>query len=125
MPGRQGGGGNEGGWRSIKLADIMEIKPIYDGVFLSLGANVALLRASEDIVTRFVAKALGVLPNWTTTRCEAAVEQLCGEAMVAASSKPYNEAWLFSISLSCEVGTGSSFELTEKPKKVSGGLQTL
>ena len=103
----------------ISATDPTEIQSLYDGIFLHRGAAVAILGASQDIDTSFVAKALGVSPQWTTTRCAVSVEQLCGEAMVAATTKPYNEAWLFSLALACEVEIGSSFELSDKQASVA------
>lgn len=75
-------------------------------MLLSHGAAVAFLGLSKLIVTSFVAIALGVLPQRNTKQFLAAVEHLCREAIVAASKKPYGDAWLVTLAFAWDVGMG-------------------
>ena len=92
---------------------------MYDELFLSPEIALSIVGASKDVVGSFLTKALSIEPRWTTTRCAVTVEQLCGEAMVAAGTAAYNTAFLYSLALASETDPGTHFELSDKQAVVA------
>ena len=73
----------------LSLAEDRDVQQLYNELFMSTDIPVALVAAPKDIVATFIEKAMGITPQWTTTRCAMEVEAMTGTAMVAASAHDY------------------------------------
>ena len=103
----------------LSLAEDRDVQQLYNELFMSTDIPVALVAAPKDIVATFIEKAMGITPQWTTTRCAMEVEAMTGTAMVAASAHDYSLSYLYSIALAAEVDLGTFFDLSDRQAEVS------
>lgn len=102
----------------LACEDLTIATGLWDEMFLNPEIAVALVD-NPSLVGGLINKAFGLAPSWTTTRSAVQVERLTGMAMVAATTKEYNESYLYSIALGCEVDPGGQFTLTDRQAEVA------
>ena len=103
----------------VNLLDEAIVQGLWDEMFLNPDVPKALRTAPSDVVIKFLAKAAQLSPSWTTTRCAVRVESLTGVAWVAAETKEYSKAYVYSLALACQIDPGTYFEVTDKAAEVA------
>ena len=101
----------------LNTEDKQAAEVMWDSMFLNIEIAVALMTQPAAVVP-LINKALGITPQWSTTRCAVAVEKLTSIAW-AASKKKYNESFLYSLALAVEADPGVEFKLSDKQAEVS------
>ena len=109
----------------LQAATPQELDAAWNELFLNTKAARELLQRPKDQIVEAILRGLKV-NAWglTTTQAAVKVQALTGLALVVATPKQYNDAFLYSLALAAEVDPGS-IDLSDKQAEVAFRLAAL
>jgi hypothetical protein len=111
--------------KTVQASDPQQLDAAWTEFFLNADACRALLQRPKEQIVEIIKRGATVGSwIWTTTQAAVKVQALTGVALVAATLKNYNDAFLYSIALASEVDPGN-LELADKQAEVAFKLAAL